>query len=112
MPRFLLRWLAMAASLWLTQYLLDAVSISVPVGLLVSAAVLSFVNGWIRPVVVLLTLPATVVTLGLFYLVVNGLMFMLAAMLVPGFTVSSLWGGICGAFLNGLIGWFLDPGED
>ena len=61
----------------------------------------------IRPVLVLVTLPITLLTLGLFYLVVNGLAFGLAAAIVPGFTVDSLLWAILGALVVGLVSWFV-----
>ena len=61
----------------------------------------------VKPVLVLLTLPITVVTLGLFYLVVNGLAFWLAAWLVPGFGVRSFLWAMLGALLVGTVSWFI-----
>ena len=74
---------------------------------------LGFVNAVVRPVMTLLTLPLTVLTLGLFYLVVNAAAFGLAAALVPGFSVASFWSALLGALVVSLVSWvvgaFLTP---
>lgn len=75
--------------------------------LVVAAFVLGFVNAVVKPLLVLLTLPITFVTIGLFYLVVNGLAFSLAAWLVPGFGVRSFVWAMLGALLVGTVSWFI-----
>ena len=72
-----------------------------------AALVLGIVNAIVRPVMVLLTLPVTILTLGLFYLVVNGVAFALAAFLVPAFTVDSFGWAVLGALVTGLVSWFV-----
>ena len=72
-----------------------------------AALVLGFVNAIVRPILVILTLPITVLTLGLFYLVVNGIAFGLAAALVPGFDIASPTSAILGALLTSVISWFI-----
>ena len=67
--------------------------------------VLGFVNAVVKPVLTLLTLPLTVVTLGLFYFVVNAAAFGLAAALVPGFSVASFWAALFGAVVVSLVSW-------
>ncbi len=75
--------------------------------LAMGALVLAVVNAIVRPVLVILTLPITVLTLGLFYLVINGAAFGLAAWMVPGFHVASWTAAILGALLTSLVSWFL-----
>ena len=89
MNRFFAHWLTTALALGVAGWILPGVTISSPTVLLVAALVLGFVNAVVKPILVLLTLPITVMTLGVFYLVVNGMAFALAAWLVPGFTVRS-----------------------
>jgi len=74
---------------------------------LAAAFLLGIVNAIIRPVLVLLTLPLTLVTLGLFLLVINGLMLWLVSALVRGFQVSGFWGAVFGAILISLVSWVL-----
>jgi putative membrane protein len=74
---------------------------------LVAAFLLGVVNAIIRPILVFLTLPLTVVTLGLFLLVVNGLMLWLVSALVRGFHVSGFWGAVLGSILISIVSWVL-----
>lgn len=107
MTSFVLHWIVLALALWFTSRVVPGVTIASYGALAVGAIVLSLVNTVVRPVLTLLTLPLTVLTLGLFYLVVNGLAFGLAAALVPGFTVSSFLAAVAGAFVTGVAGWLL-----
>ena len=74
--------------------------------LLVAALLLGIVNAFIRPIVLVLTLPLTVLTLGLFIFVVNGISLALVAWLVPGFHLSGLGAAILGSIVVGVTGWF------
>jgi len=74
---------------------------------LVAAFLLGIVNAIIRPILVLFTLPLTVVTLGLFLLVINGFMLWLVSALVGGFHVSGFWGALLGSILISLVSWLL-----
>jgi len=111
MKRFLLHWLMIAVSLGIAARIVPGVQIASG-GVLVGAAlVLGFVNAIVRPILVVLTLPLTVLTLGLFYLVVNGIAFALAAALVPGFQVASLGSAVLGslvvAVISSLVSWLM-----
>lgn len=75
--------------------------------LALAALALGLVNAIVRPVLVLLTLPVTVLTLGLFIFVLNGLLFWAVASLVPGFDVGGFWSGVFGAILFSLVSWVL-----
>lgn len=107
MARFLVHLLVVAIALAATAWLLPGVDISSWPALLVGALVLGFVNAVVRPLLVLLTLPVTLLTLGLFYLVVNGAAFGLAALVVPGFEVGGCGWAILGALLVSLFSWFI-----
>lgn len=104
---FLLHWLVTAVALAAADWILPGVRISSGKALAISALVLGFMNAIVRPILVVLTLPLTVLTLGLFYLVVNGLAFALAAYLVPGFQVRSLESAILGALIVSVVSWFI-----
>lgn len=81
---FLLHWGIMSLSLWIASHVFRGLSFSSRSALLVSALVLGFVNAVLRPILILLTFPLTLLTLGLFILVINALMIMLVASLVQG----------------------------
>ena len=105
--RFLAHWLTTATALGVTAWILPGVRVDSLIALAVAALVLGFVNAIVRPLLVLLTLPFTVLTLGLFYFIVNGIAFGLAAALVPGFSVASFFTAMLGAFIVGVISWFI-----
>lgn len=105
MARFLVRWLALAVGIYAAVAIVPGITVRSTATLAVAALGLGFVNAVVRPVLVVLTLPLTFLTLGLFYFVVNGLAFWLAAALVPGFSVASLGSAIMGAFVASVISW-------
>ncbi len=103
MTRFLLHWLTVSLSLAVAAYLLPQVQVTSAAALLLGGLMLGFVNAVIRPILTLLSLPVTLLTLGLFYLVVNGVSFGLAAFLVPGFQVGGLLAAILGALIVSVV---------
>jgi putative membrane protein len=105
MPGFLLRLLITALGLWLADTWLDGVQINGTMTLLVAALLLGFVNAVVRPLIVILTLPITLITLGLFLLVVNAAMLGLVAALLPGFTIAGLFSGIAAWLIVSLTSW-------
>lgn len=105
--RLILLWLINTVALFAVPYLLQSVSIDDFTTALVAALVLALVNTLIRPILVLLTLPVTLLTLGLFILVINGLMFWVVAQMVGGFHVASFGSAILGALLYSVISWAL-----
>lgn len=105
MASFLTHWIVLAVALWLTSSIVPGVTVASWSALAVGAAVLGLVNTVVRPVLTFLTLPITILTLGLFYFVVNGAAFGLAAALVPGFEVRSFLSAILGALVTGLASW-------
>lgn len=107
MIRFLMHWLTTALALGVASWILPGVTVASPTALMVAALVLGFVNAVVRPIIVLMTLPFTLLTLGLFYFVVNGIAFGLAAWLVPGFDVRSFFWAMLGALIVGMVSWFI-----
>jgi putative membrane protein len=105
--RLLLAWLINAVALFAVPYLLRSVYIQDIGTALVAALLLSLVNTLIRPILVVLTLPVTVITLGLFIFIINGLMFWAVANLVRGFAVAGFWSAVGGALLYSIISWGL-----
>lgn len=105
MRGFVARVLITAFGLWLADVLLDGISFDGAVPLFIGALLLGVVNAVVRPVVILLTLPFTLVTLGLFLFVVNGGMLMLVAWLMPRFHVEGLGSAILASMIVGVTGW-------
>jgi len=88
---FFLHWGVTALSLWLAGFVFHGISFADKKSLLVSALLLGFANAVIRPIVIILTIPLTLITFGLFLLVINALMMLLVSAVVPGFKVSGFW---------------------
>jgi len=95
----LVRWIVSAIALYLTSRIVRGIVVDGLASLLLAAAMIGVINAFVRPVVLLLTLPLSVVTLGLFVLVVNAAMLALASAFVPGFEVRG--------FGSALVGWLL-----
>ncbi len=107
------RWIVNAAALLLVAYLYPGVHVDGFIPALWAALLLGLVNAVVRPILVLLTLPATLLTLGLFLFVINALLFWMVAELVRGFTVGGFWAALLGSILYSLItlvtSWILFP---
>jgi putative membrane protein len=105
--RFLVRLVVNTAAVFLAANLVPGIAVSgFPVALL-AGLILGFVNAIIKPILFVLTLPFTIVTLGLFIFVVNAICLALVAWLVPGFTISGFWAAFFGAIVISLISWLL-----
>ena len=101
--KLLLNWLLSAAALLAVAYLYQGVTVTSFTAALIAAAVLGLLNMLVRPVLILLTLPVTVVTLGLFLFIINALMFWAAAGLVNGVGVTSFWAALIGSLLYSFL---------
>jgi putative membrane protein len=102
--RLFLQWIISAVAIGIAAYLVPGTSVTVT-GALVLAVVLAALNLLIRPILFVLTLPITILTLGLFSLVINALLVMLAAWIVPGFTVTGFWDALFFAVVLAVINW-------
>ena len=105
MVGFLLRAAITALGLWVASELLSGITFDTPSKLILAAIVLGVVNAVVRPLAFILTLPITVVTLGLFLLVLNAGMVALVAWLIPGFQVSGFWTAVGAAVIVSLVSW-------
>jgi len=104
----ILRWTLNAVALMLIPEVLTSIHVASYSAALISAVLLGLVNALIRPLLILVTLPITLLTLGLFTLVINGLMFWLVAEMVRGFAVPDLVTAILGALLYSILTWMID----
>jgi putative membrane protein len=105
MVGFIIRVLIGAFGLWLAAYLIHGIHYDSLVALLIAALILGVANAIIRPILIILTLPITILTLGLFILVVNGAVFWLVGHFSPGFHVHGLIHAILGALITSVISW-------
>lgn len=105
--RLLLVWLINAAALFALPFLLSSISVDSVSAALIAALVLGLINTFIRPLLILLTLPATLLTLGLFIFVINGLLFWFVGSFVSGFHVAGFWSAVFGAIVYSIISWAL-----
>src|SRR5947199_9430635 len=103
MGGLLLHWLRSAASLLMVAYILPGIEVRGLGTALIAPIVIGLVNATIGFIVKLLTLPLTILTLGIFWLVINALMLQLASFLVPGFFVADLWSAFFGAIVLSLV---------
>lgn len=88
---FLAQWAITALSLWVASHVFKGIRFADTSSLIVSALMLGFVNALLRPLLILLTLPLTLITLGFFLLVLNALLLMLVSKLIRGFSISGFW---------------------
>jgi putative membrane protein len=105
MVGFLLRAAIAALGLWVASQLLDGLHFATPSKLLLAAVLLGIVNAFVRPLAFILTLPITIVTLGLFLLVLNAGMVALVAWVVPGFTIAGFWTAVGTAIIVSVVSW-------
>lgn len=105
--RLLITWLINAVALMALPFLMSSVVVTNFTTALIAALVLGLVNTLIRPILVLLTLPVTVVSLGLFILVINAFLFWLVSRWIEGFEVTGFWSAFLAAILYSIISWAL-----
>jgi putative membrane protein len=106
--RFLVRLIVNAAAVFLAANLVPGIAVSSFAVALLAGLILGFVNAIIKPILFVLTLPFTIVTLGLFIFVVNAICLALVAWLVPGLTISGFWAALFGAIVISLVSWALN----
>lgn len=108
LARFLVFWGVNTLSLWVADDLFDGLAFASARALFVSGLMLGLVNAVLKPLLIILTLPLSVLTLGFFVLVINALMLLLVAWLVPGLTVSSFWDGFFAALFVSIFSFLVN----
>ncbi len=106
--RFLIFWGVNTLSLWVADDLFDGIAFQSVQSLFIAGLVLGIVNTFVKPLLLILTLPLSIVTLGIFVLVINTLMLLLVAWLVPGFVVSGFWAGFFVALFVSVFSFILN----
>ncbi|MDI1238604.1 MAG: phage holin family protein [Polaromonas sp.] len=104
---FLLHWAITALSLWLASRVFRGISFADTSSLVISALLLGFANAIVKPLLIVLTLPLTLVTFGLFLLVINALMILLVSALVRGFKVSGFWTAFFASIFIAVLSWVI-----
>lgn len=103
MLELLIRWVLFALALLFTAWVIPGITLAGFASAMWAALVIGFVNIFIRPALLLLTLPINLLTLGLFTFVINGLMLLLVAKLVPGFTIDGFWVAVLGSIVLSIL---------
>ncbi len=114
--RLLLKWIVSALAVWIVAQIVPGIRVSGPLAALIAALVIGFINATVGLVVKVITFPLTLLTLGLFWFVINALMLKLASIFVPGFEVHGFVAAFLGALLlsvvNSLLHWLLVPSRE
>lgn len=107
MKGILLRWLVLTLAVMAAAYVIEGIRVSSLASACFTAAALGILNAFFRPVLIVLTLPINLLTLGLFTFVINALMLMMASGLVSGFEVAGFWSAVAGSLVISLASWLL-----
>jgi putative membrane protein len=105
--RLLITWVINALALFALPYVFTSIHVTNFTSAMIAAAVLALINTIIRPILLLLTLPVTILTLGLFIFVINGLLFWFVGSIDLGFRVDDFWSAFFGAIVYSVVSWIL-----
>jgi putative membrane protein len=104
----LIRWFVLTLAVLAASWLLDGIRVDGLGPAVLAAATLGILNAFLRPLLILLTLPITILTLGLFTFVINALMLQIVSAVIPGFAVRGFWTAVIGALIIGAVSWLLN----
>ncbi|MBN2467265.1 MAG: phage holin family protein [Deltaproteobacteria bacterium] len=107
MRGLIIRWLILTAAIMAAAYLIEGIRVASFWSAFFAAGVLGVLNAVFRPIVIILTLPINILTLGLFTFVINALMLMMASGVIPGFFVENFWSGVFGSLIISCASWLL-----
>jgi len=108
MMGFLIRWLILTVAIIVASYLLEGIHISGFFSAFFAAAALGILNALFRPILIILTLPINILTLGLFTFIINALMLKMASGVIPGFEVYGFWTAVFGSLIISVVSWLLN----
>ena len=108
MKGLVIRWLTLTAAIIVASYIIDDIRVAGVFSAFLAAAALAFFNAFFRPIVLVLTLPINLLSLGLFTFIINAIMLKFASGVIPGFDVYGFWAAVWGAFLISIISWLLN----
>jgi len=103
-----IRWLILTIAIIIASYLLDGIRVSGFLSAFFAAAILGILNAFFRPILIVLTLPINIMTLGLFTFVINAILLMMASGVISGFEVSGFWSAVFGSLLISIVSWVLN----
>jgi putative membrane protein len=103
----LMRWLVLTAAILIASYLVEGIRVHGFWSAFFSAAILGILNAFFRPILILLTLPFTILSFGLFIFVINALLLMMVSGVIPGFEVHSFWSAVLGSLIISIVSWLL-----
>ena len=104
---FFIRWLILTCSIIITSYLMDGIQVKGFFSAFCAAAFLGILNAVFRPILFILTLPITILTLGLFTFALNAIVLMMVSGVISGFEVQGFWSAVFGSLLISIVSWFL-----
>ena len=107
MRGILVRWLILTAAIMVCSYLLEGIQVSGFLSAFFAAAMLGILNAFFRPILIILTLPINILTLGLFTFVINALMLKMASGVISGFDVRGFWTAVFGSLVISIVSWLL-----
>ena len=107
MKGIFLRWLILTFSIIATSYLIDGIQVSGFLSAFFAAAILGILNAFFRPILLILTLPVNILSLGLFTFVINAIVLMMVSGVISGFEVHGFWSAVFGSLLISLVSWLL-----
>jgi len=108
MQGIFIRWIILTVTILVTSFLLDGIRVSGFFSAFFAAAILGILNAFFRPILFILTLPITILTMGLFIFVINAVLLQMASGMIPGFEVAGFWSAVFGSIIISLISWMLN----
>ena len=106
-PGLFIRWLILTFAILITAYLIEGINSSGFLAAFFAAAILGILNAFFRPILLLLTLPINILSLGLFTFVINAMLLSLVSVIIPGFEVNGFWSAVLGSLLISVVSWIL-----
>ena len=103
----LIRWLILTIAILVTAYLIDGIHVTGFFSAILAAAILGLLNAFFRPILLILTLPINILSLGLFTFIINAMLLMMVSGLIPGFSVYGFWSAVFGSLFISLVSWLL-----
>ena len=107
MKGILVRWLLLAVAIFTAAYMIDGIHVAGFMSAVMAAAVLGVLNAFFRPILLILTLPLNILTLGLFTFVINAMLLMMASGIIGGFSVDGFWTALLGSLFISIVSWLL-----